>query len=99
MRKVTSHADTILYILRMHFVHQTTLCPPSSNMHILSCLLLQHAFSQARPSVKLACSEASIELAPLLCYLYQAGLMLCISHQYDSMMRIKVAGNSFININ
>ena len=46
-----------------HSIRQTTPCAPSSNMRALFYLLLQHAFSQALPSVKLACSGASIELA------------------------------------
>ena len=60
MVKVTSPAvqnDAILYIPFM----STTPCTPSSNMRNLSYLLLQHAFSQACPSFKLACSGACIE--------------------------------------
>ena len=45
--------DAIMYILRMRIVRQTTPYAPSSNIRILSCMSAD-AFSEARPSVKLA---------------------------------------------
>ena len=62
MAKVTSHAvhnNAILYILRMHIVHQTTPCAPSSNMLTLSYLLLQLAFSQHQIGMQWSMHQAS----------------------------------------
>ena len=87
---VTSHSihnKAIFYILRMHIVHQTTPCMPSSNMCTLSCILLQNAFSQAHPGIKLACSAACIKLALALLFVsgwlnavHQASIWLNVVH-------------------
>ena len=80
MAKVTSHVvhnNAILYILCMCIVRQTTK-PPSSNMHTLFyIILLQYAFRQACPGVKLACSAACIMLGLAL---IQAGWLNAVHY-------------------
>ena len=114
MAKVTSHNGIILYILCMCIVHKSTPYAPSSNMRILSYILLQHAFSQASSWHVVQYASSLL----LLCYKHQAGscsaiyirlaqcfasdinmAQCCIKQQYSSMLCIRHRyGSIWLNI-